>query len=80
MTAGLEGRVRARLLARGRQLEAVTLSWNVIGIVVLGLAAFEARSVALAGFGLDSLIEIGASTVVGVIPARITGGRPVSRV
>jgi divalent metal cation (Fe/Co/Zn/Cd) transporter len=36
----------------------------VVGIVVLALAAVQARSVALAGFGLDSLIEIGASTVV----------------
>jgi divalent metal cation (Fe/Co/Zn/Cd) transporter len=35
----------------------------VIGIVVLALAAVAA-SVALAGFGLDSLIEISASTVV----------------
>ena len=34
------------------------------GIIVLALAAITARSVALAGFGLDSLIEIGASTVV----------------
>src|SRR5690349_7061144 len=34
------------------------------GIVVLGFAAVAARSVALAGFGLDSLIEIGASIVV----------------
>jgi len=42
----------------------VTLAWNVVGIVVLAIAAVEARSVALAGFGLDSLIEIGASTVV----------------
>jgi hypothetical protein len=33
-------------------------------IVVLGFAAVAARSVALARFGLDSLIEIGASTVV----------------
>jgi divalent metal cation (Fe/Co/Zn/Cd) transporter len=32
--------------------------------VVLAIAAIGARSVALAGFGLDSLIEIGASTVV----------------
>jgi divalent metal cation (Fe/Co/Zn/Cd) transporter len=45
-------------------LEAVTLGWNVVGVVVLAIAAVEARSVALAGFGLDSLIEIGASTVV----------------
>lgn len=52
------------LLRRGRQLEMVTLGWNVAGVIVLALAAIEARSIALAGFGLDSLIEIGASTVV----------------
>jgi divalent metal cation (Fe/Co/Zn/Cd) transporter len=42
----------------------VTLAWNVAGVVVLAIAAVRARSVALAGFGLDSLVEIGASTVV----------------
>ncbi|HEY6313391.1 MAG TPA: hypothetical protein VIY52_21650 [Streptosporangiaceae bacterium] len=56
--------VRRALLRRGFALEYVTLAWNVIGIVVLAIAAVSARSVALAGFGLDSLIEIGASTVV----------------
>jgi hypothetical protein len=55
--------VRARLLRRGFMLEYVTLCWNVAGIIVLAVAAAAARSVALAGFGLDSLIEIGASTV-----------------
>jgi divalent metal cation (Fe/Co/Zn/Cd) transporter len=35
-----------------------------LGVVVLAFAAFTARSVALFGFGLDSLIEIGASIVV----------------
>src|ERR1035441_10304831 len=55
---------RAALLRRGFALEYVTLAWNVAGIVVLAIAAISARSVALAGFGLDSLIEIGASTVV----------------
>lgn len=54
----------ARLLRRGQLLEAATLGWNVAGIVVLTVAAIRARSVALAGFGLDSLIEIGASVVV----------------
>ena len=54
----------AVLLRRGRILEGVTLGWNVAGIVVLAVAVVAARSVALAGFGLDSLIEIGASTVV----------------
>jgi divalent metal cation (Fe/Co/Zn/Cd) transporter len=52
------------LLARGVRLERITLGWNVVGIVVLAVAAVRARSVALAGFGLDSLVEIGASTVV----------------
>jgi divalent metal cation (Fe/Co/Zn/Cd) transporter len=55
---------RSVLLRRGFALEYVTLTWNVAGIVVLAIAAVTARSVALAGFGLDSLIEIGASTVV----------------
>ena len=40
------------------------MGWNVLGIVVLAIAAFAARSVGLAGFGLDSLIEIAASLVV----------------
>src|ERR1017187_2227006 len=52
------------LLRRGGALEAVTLAWNAIAIVVVACAALRARSVGLAGFGLDSLIEIGASTVV----------------
>jgi divalent metal cation (Fe/Co/Zn/Cd) transporter len=53
-----------RLLRRGFVLEGFTLGWNVVGVVVLAIAAVRARSVALAGFGLDSLVEIGASTVV----------------
>lgn len=55
---------KTALLRRGFALEYATLGWNVVGIVVLAVAAWAARSVALAGFGLDSLIEIGASTVV----------------
>ena len=53
-----------RLIRRGVVLERITLGWNVVGVAVLAVAALMARSVALAGFGLDSLIEIGASTVV----------------
>ncbi|MEV4622565.1 cation transporter [Asanoa sp. NPDC049573] len=52
------------LLMRGRALEWATLGWNVAGVAVLAAAAYTARSVALAAFGLDSLIEIGASAVV----------------
>ncbi len=57
-------RARQALIRRGFALEWATLGWNVAGIIVLAFAAVAARSVALAGFGLDSLIEIGASTVV----------------
>jgi divalent metal cation (Fe/Co/Zn/Cd) transporter len=53
-----------RLLWRGRLLEVATLGWNVVGVAVLAVAAVSAQSIALVGFGLDSLIEIGASTVV----------------
>ena len=52
------------LLKRGLLLEYVTLAWNVIGVVIVVIAAIAAHSVALAGFGLDSLIEIFASIVV----------------
>jgi divalent metal cation (Fe/Co/Zn/Cd) transporter len=55
---------RATLLRRGIRLELVTLGWNVVGVGVLAWTAIAAQSVALAGFGLDSLIEIGASVVV----------------
>ena len=48
----------------GVRLEVATLAWNVVGVVILAYAALAARSIALAGFGLDSVIEIGASTVV----------------
>jgi divalent metal cation (Fe/Co/Zn/Cd) transporter len=55
---------RSELLRRGLRLEYATLGWNVVGLGVLAVAVVMARSVALAGFGLDSLIEIGASVVV----------------
>jgi len=62
--AAAEVRNRERLLNRGRVLEALTLAWNVAGVVLLVSAAIKARSVALAGFGLDSAVEIAASAVV----------------
>jgi divalent metal cation (Fe/Co/Zn/Cd) transporter len=52
------------LLRRGLLLEYLTLGWNVVGTVIVIAAAVAAHSVALAGFGLDSLVEIGASMVV----------------
>jgi len=54
----------AALIRRGLALEYATLAWNVVGCVIVIAAALAARSVALAGFGLDSVIEIFASVVV----------------
>ena len=53
-----------QLRRRGLRLEYATLGWNVVGSILVLVAAVVARSVALAGFGLDSLIEIVASLVV----------------
>lgn len=55
---------RRALLRTGFALEWITLAWNVVGVAVLAVLAVTSASVALAGFGLDSLIEIGASSVV----------------
>jgi divalent metal cation (Fe/Co/Zn/Cd) transporter len=51
-------------LRHGFQLEWATLLWNAIGVCVLVVLVVGSGSVALLGFGLDSLIEIGASIVV----------------
>lgn len=51
-------------LRAGFVLEWITLAWNVVGVAVLAVLAVRSSSTALAGFGLDSLIEIGASAVV----------------
>jgi divalent metal cation (Fe/Co/Zn/Cd) transporter len=58
------GSNRAKLLRRGLRLEYATLAWNVPGAVILIVAAAAADSVAFAGFGVDSAIEIVASAVV----------------
>lgn len=55
---------RTRLLNRGLYLEYATLGWNVVEIGFFVYAAYIARSVALAGFAIDSFIEIFASVVV----------------
>jgi divalent metal cation (Fe/Co/Zn/Cd) transporter len=63
-TRSRDGGRATALLRRGRLLEGATLGWNSVGIAALAWAAISARSIALLGFGLDSLIEIGASTIV----------------
>ncbi len=48
---------RARLLARGVCLEVLTIAWNAIEALVAIGAGIASGSVALMGFGLDSIIE-----------------------
>ena len=52
------------MIRRGVQLEYATLAWNVVGTFILVVTARAADSIALAGFALDSAIEIFASLVV----------------
>jgi divalent metal cation (Fe/Co/Zn/Cd) transporter len=55
---------RQALTRRGLRLEYATLGWNVVGCWIVLASAYTARSVALAGFGIDSVIEIFASIIV----------------
>jgi divalent metal cation (Fe/Co/Zn/Cd) transporter len=48
---------RAALVARGRRLEYVTIAWNSFEAAVALVSGLLAGSVALVGFGLDSVIE-----------------------
>jgi hypothetical protein len=47
VTADLDAQ-SMKLLRRGQLLEVATLVWNVVGIIVLAIAALRAHSVALA--------------------------------
>ena len=55
---------RERFIRRGRRLEYFTIAWNgaeALGSMVAGLIA---GSVALVGFGLDSIIEVASGTAL----------------
>jgi divalent metal cation (Fe/Co/Zn/Cd) transporter len=49
--------VRQTALARGRRLEYLTVGWNSLEAIASILAGVFAGSIALVGFGLDSVIE-----------------------
>jgi divalent metal cation (Fe/Co/Zn/Cd) transporter len=53
-----------RLRRRGVRLEWATNGWNVMEVVVTVTLGLQARSLALIAFGLDSVVEIFASSVV----------------
>lgn len=63
---GIEAAVvgRQALLRRGLRLERLTILWNVAEAVVAVAAGWAAGSIALVGFGLDSVIETAAGLVL----------------
>ena len=77
----LTGAAHDRLMRRGIRLEWATNGWNAMEVVVTISLGLAAHSLALVAFGLDSLIEVFASTVVIVHLRRGSGadGRPPGR-
>jgi divalent metal cation (Fe/Co/Zn/Cd) transporter len=49
---------RSRFVERGQRLEYFTIFWNSLEALAALISGFIAGSVALVGFGLDSLIEV----------------------
>jgi divalent metal cation (Fe/Co/Zn/Cd) transporter len=75
-TAGPESREEGPALAsRGRTLTCLGLGWHVLEAAVAIVAGLVAGSVALVGFGADSVIEAAAGIVVLWL---LTGGRASS--
>ncbi|MDK3258820.1 cation diffusion facilitator family transporter [Blastococcus capsensis] len=55
---------RVRLSRRARLLAGASLSYNVVEAVVAIAAGLAAGSVALIGFGLDSVIEVSSAAII----------------
>jgi divalent metal cation (Fe/Co/Zn/Cd) transporter len=55
---------RSAAARRGRRLEYLTVAWNSAEGIAALIAGFLAGSIALIGFGLDSVIEISSSVVL----------------
>ncbi len=55
---------RTSYIRRGRRLEYLTIAWNSAEAAVALIAGLLAGSIALVGFGLDSLIEVSSGAIV----------------
>lgn len=56
--------LRADHARRGRILEYITIIWNSLeGIIAIG-AGIVAGSIALVGFGVDSVIEVSSGAII----------------
>jgi divalent metal cation (Fe/Co/Zn/Cd) transporter len=56
--------IRAENLRRGRRLEYLTIGWNSLEAVIAIGAGLFAGSVALVGFGFDSVIEVSSGIIL----------------
>jgi divalent metal cation (Fe/Co/Zn/Cd) transporter len=55
---------RSTLERRARQLAYATIGWNSLEAIVAIASGLAVRSVALVGFGLDSVVEVGSAIVI----------------
>ena len=55
---------RPLLVSRGRRLERLTIAWNSFEAVVALVSGVMAGSIALVGFGLDSVIETTSAVIL----------------
>jgi divalent metal cation (Fe/Co/Zn/Cd) transporter len=67
-----DGRRRSRLIRQARMLSLLSIGWMTVEAVVAIVASLLSGSVALLGFGLDSLIELASA---GTILWLYTGSR-----
>jgi hypothetical protein len=58
------GRTRSRLIRRAKTLSLLSIGWMTVEAGVAIVAALIAGSVALLGFGLDSLIELASAGTI----------------
>ncbi len=56
--------IPATIVRRGRRLEYLTIGWNSVEAIISVGAGFAAGSIALVGFGIDSLIEVSSGAVL----------------
>jgi divalent metal cation (Fe/Co/Zn/Cd) transporter len=58
------GRTRSWLIHRARMLSLLSIGWMTVEAAVAIVAALVAGSVALLGFGLDSLVELASASTI----------------
>jgi divalent metal cation (Fe/Co/Zn/Cd) transporter len=62
--SGNQTGVRAVAMRRGRNLEYWTIGWNSLEAIAAVTAGVLAGSVALVGFGIDSVIEVSSGAII----------------